>query len=262
MVVLGIDKRVKICYTIHSSIAAYCRTNKKEIMDTFWGTIESMNGWQEAYTLLATLALVVYALLIPIRVTKEIRRRVRRRAKVRSVESTLQALLNELPSLRRDLVNIRSAIRDEPLTALVRFFNVISPWYDRELNQFVDDLHDVKDARFDFFLTPLTVLVKHFYSAGRNQYGWNRTAIGQLVTDNDVYIGNIHGLWTHPVSAWKSVKNEPKGSWGFSDEYFRTRNAYDVIADAATDFMSAHIDSMINLIDVLTRRDNQSLHAA
>jgi hypothetical protein len=73
----------------------------------------------------------------------------------------------------------------------------------------------------------------------------------ETVTAEKVYLGNIWGLFTHPVSFWKQGKDEKKGGWGFSN--MEHLSPYDVVSNQAASFMYSHIPPMIAIIDKLER---------
>jgi len=101
----------------------------------------------------------------------------------------------------------------------------------------------------------LTALQIRFRNAGRDEYGMNRTKKGEVVTTNKVFLGNIYGLFTLPISDWDKCKHERKGLWkggnwdGHPD--VENRNAYDVVSMQAQRFMRSHVSPMVNLIESL-----------
>jgi hypothetical protein len=48
-----------------------------------------------------------------------------------------------------------------------------------------------------------------------------------IVTEDNIKLGNTYGLWSEPVSYWKTQINEPKGVLGYAS--VSHLNAYDVI---------------------------------
>ena len=54
----------------------------------------------------------------------------------------------------------------------------------------------------------LEVLRRELSKCGRDDFGWNRTSIGQQVTENDVFLGNTHGLFTKTIYEWKTASKE------------------------------------------------------
>lgn len=53
-------------------------------------------------------------------------------------------------------------------------------------------------------------LSKHIKNAGRNPYGWVRAERGQPVTADNVYLGDVFGLWTKPMRTFMEM---PKDEW-------------------------------------------------
>lgn len=155
--------------------------------------------------------------------------------------------LAPLKAIYRDLFHLRGNLSvgvmnsySNPLDRLVYFFDVVSKWHDRGIGEIIQGLEQA-GPRYAKFLESVKTLQAHFDNAGRNQFGWNRTEEGEKVTADKVFLGNIWGLWTKPVSFWKDLKDEPKGGWGHSGEVWKTLNAYDVVCQQAADFMNSHI---------------------
>jgi hypothetical protein len=75
-----------------------------------------------------------------------------------------------------------------------------------------------------------------FYNTNQDNLDYSKYALlhqtfGEIVTlkldENTLKLGNIWGLWTFPVSYWKSKKDQPKGELGFT--MWDHCNAYDVV---------------------------------
>lgn len=214
----------------------------------------NMNGFEVVYTILASTFLAGYLMLLPYRMYTHVRGHLNRRARFRSAEHTLMALINHLPSLRDGLDRV-ARMNDEPLARLIEFFNVVSPWHDREIGGIIAELKETGNGQYDQVLESLTSLNHHIHACGRREYGWNRTKPGELVTLNTVWLGDIYGLWTKQASFWLSRKDEPKGGWSHYDpnQYFKVRNSYDVIADHVSRFMQDHADSMIEIMTAVSQ---------
>ncbi|TSC75385.1 MAG: hypothetical protein G01um101430_480, partial [Parcubacteria group bacterium Gr01-1014_30] len=90
---------------------------------------------------------------------------------------------------------------------------------------------DNRGGEHNEVLEKLRALQKYFENAGRDEYGWNRTKPGETVTADRVFLGNIYGLFTHPVPFWQQKKDEKKGGWGYSG--MEHLNAYDVVSEQA-----------------------------
>lgn len=163
----------------------------------------------------------------------------------------VKALMPELKELRSNLLKSRAA--KEWVEEIVYFFDYVSKWHDREseLKDLVTALKDVNYGQFTEITDKLDTLQAHFINAGRQRFGMNRTKKDETVTADKVFLGNVFGLFTKPVSFWRQKKDEPKGGWGFANmEYL---NSYDVISRQAGAFMSSHIDPMVSIINDLER---------
>jgi hypothetical protein len=162
-------------------------------------------------------------------------------------ERKLAALMPELRQLRQALR--RASESRDPLTEIVYFFDTVSKWHDRGISDLIAAFEKVNYGQYDEVLKKLNTLQRHFVNAGRCEYGWNRTRRGETVTADKVFLGNIYGLFTHPVSFWKQRKDEKKGGWGYPG--MENLNAYDVVSRQAREFMTSHARSMIAIINDL-----------
>lgn len=223
--------------------------------------IDLLNAFFEDYTGLKLILVMfvssvvfTYITLLPFRVAKAVRERNKRRAQTRSLEGSIAALVAELPTLRRRLLEIARDAEGDALSAIVAFFNTTSPWHDRGLYQVVRDMKDLNSPRHASMINPLTELVLQISMTGRVEFGWNRTAPGELVTEDNVYLGDIWGLWTKTVRFWKTRRDDKKGThgWAAPGNYFASRNCYDLVSDQARGFIGDHIPVMVELIDRLT----------
>ncbi|MDP2864371.1 MAG: hypothetical protein Q8N73_01785 [bacterium] len=156
----------------------------------------------------------------------------------------LVTLMPEFRQLCEDLK--RMAESRDSLTDIVHFFDTMSRWHDRGIGDLIAAFEEVNYGQYDEVLEKLRTLQKHFANAGRDEYGWNRTKRGETVTADKVFLGNIYGLFTHPVHFWQQRNDEKKGGWGYSG--MEHLNAYDVVSQQARKFMSSHIIDMVELI--------------
>src|SRR3989344_4054749 len=129
----------------------------------------------------------------------------------------IAALVPEFRSLREDLE--RATKTQNPLHEIVRFFDAVSRWHDREaeISGVIQGFVDVNYGQHDRTIRELHAFMVHCVRAGRDAYGWNRTKWGQQVTSDVVFLGNIYGLFTHPVSFWQTQRCGKKGGWGFPE---------------------------------------------
>lgn len=78
---------------------------------------------------------------------------------------------------------------------LIRFFNIVSFFEDEGMVM----LRDAKLSReFNFVIL----------RCGRNLYGMNRTLKGEEINFDNVWLGDVCGLFTHPAAWW--IKQEDK----------------------------------------------------
>lgn len=159
----------------------------------------------------------------------------------------LRQLLPELEELREDLMKCRR--QEDSFQAIVDFFNAISPWHDRGLDDLIETFRKANNhhGHYDHILRDLKGLQVHLKNAGRDKVGMNRTKPGQDVTPHDVYLGGVSGLWTKSVAHWRSVRDDPLNHPMLEPG----TTIGEVIETQAEGFMLSHIESMIAIIDRL-----------
>ncbi len=115
------------------------------------------------------------------------------------------------------------------------FFNLTSPWHDRGLHGLVAKLQQVNwRGQYDTTIEQLRKLQSLFEQSGRNPYGWNRTKPGEDVTEQNVYLGNVFGIWTLTIAKFREDQNGPKNPWkggGWNCEHLEDKNYFDVVSD-------------------------------
>ncbi|MBS3166744.1 hypothetical protein J4403_00870 [Candidatus Woesearchaeota archaeon] len=84
--------------------------------------------------------------------------------------------------------------KPEPFVGLLELFQITSPLQDL-INQ-VGPLLNKKQGR------KLEFVIREIRKAGRCEYGINRTRPGQDVTPDKVFLGDIYGLFTLPMTKW------------------------------------------------------------
>jgi hypothetical protein len=152
----------------------------------------------------------------------------------------------ELPALIRLSIALGSLPKEhyEPLDRIVALFNLVSPWYDR-LDELRCRLNFSSDTEIG---KKIEELFQQFENVGRCQYGWNRTKKGQIVTHDDVFLGNVYGIWTFNVAQIMGWKNEDKKiTWGY--DFGEPVNVYDIISRwQALPFIRSHSEKIVDLI--------------
>ena len=94
-----------------------------------------------------------------------------------------------------------------PLTDIVSFFNLISKIQDKgEVAQLLSDIQ--KNRPNHAVIVSLENLQKVIIISGRESGGFNRTEPGEVVSAENIFLGNISGIWTKKVSFWKSQKED------------------------------------------------------
>lgn len=139
-------------------------------------------------------------------------------------------LLDDLKNMQqslRMLGNIPNDIRIYDYA--VHFFNIIA--------QFQDKYPDISILKNDKNQDTIEVLQKHLKNAGRNPYGWVRASKGKPVTLDNLYLGDIAGIWTFPAAKFKDMPN---------DKYVQEN-----IQDQLSGFIKSHREPMINLLGKL-----------
>lgn len=77
--------------------------------------------------------------------------------------------------------------KEGALEYTLKFFNVVSEFQDQGRIKFAKNADEIN------FLVART---------GRQGYGWNRTEKGEKVTADNLYLGNVWGLFTHTAKEW------------------------------------------------------------
>ncbi len=103
------------------------------------------------------------------------------------------------------------------LDAIVCYFDVVSKWHDNldeTVRPAMKDLKEVDYGQYTALIGLLQKLANAIVISGRCQHGWNRTKKGQVVLPENVFLGNIYGLLTHPVPYWQGQRHDTnRNSW-------------------------------------------------
>jgi hypothetical protein len=161
----------------------------------------------------------------------------------------LREIMPGLIQLRYDLMAIRERypVFHDDLDALVAFFALTSPWHDRGLQDVIQTFEAANFRnRYARMVEYLERLAGQFQKSGRSPYGINRTAKGQPMTAERIYLGDIYGLFTQSISFWRDQKGAPKGGWGYPG--MDDLNPYDVVSRQAREFMKPHLERICGLI--------------
>ena len=82
------------------------------------------------------------------------------------------------------------------------FFNIIAKFQDSKVLK-PGLLSDAKSAN---------ELIDHINNCGRCEYGWVRSKPGEHITEDNVYLGDVFGIWTNTIKHFKEVANNKNDS--------------------------------------------------
>ncbi len=151
----------------------------------------------------------------------------------RNAESKLQ-LMQNLGELRTNLIELGEIPYGMDIYDYsVKFFDIVAKFQDANI---VSD-----DVRKSFKNDEFNIVMKHVANSGRNQYGWVRAERGQKVTLDNLYLGDIAGIWTFPASKFKAMPD---------DKYVQ-----DNIQNQLRRFITSHRQPMIDAIAKLLGKE-------
>lgn len=171
-----------------------------------------------------------------------------------NIAQELRVIVGELQTLAERIESLLTA--QDRCSALVAFFNLTSPWHDRGLQGIIKRLESVNwRGQYDPTIEQLQVLQDLFQHSGRSPYGWNRTKPGEVVTEHDVYLGNVFGVWTFSIARFRVGQCEPPVSWGgWSCDYLEGKNTFQVVSDyQARPFVQKNGKAIISAIQALKK---------
>lgn len=171
-----------------------------------------------------------------------------------SSEKTIEKIQPQLQSLEAEIKKIEEM--ENKVEAIVKLFQVISPIHDA--GGFSQEIFKLtkhnRSGKLDATIEALKILQSHFRNAGRSEYGMNRTAKGEAVTTEKVFLGNVFGLWTKTAAYWLSEKSkleqflrpdvsknpdQPVSTWYLINDY------------QCGGFVKSHTDGILKNIKVL-----------
>lgn len=171
-----------------------------------------------------------------------------------SPQNDVDAIYKQVTGLIREMEIIQQM--PNKIEAIVRLFQVISPIQDA--GGFSGTLQQIKSKDYGqispIVVEALKALQKHFESAGRCQFGINRTKIGQPVTADDVWLGNVFGLWTKTAAYWLSREEELKKEERLDiskDPNNPATNWYCIHDYSAGNFVDSHIAGILANLKIL-----------
>jgi len=120
-------------------------------------------------------------------------------------KQSLISLVNDLNGI------IRSCEYENCYNKVIQFFNLTSKLDDR-----LHEVYDIPLRGWEFWgikskdrkraETDRAFFTKEVHKAGRDSCGINRTNPGEEVTKNDVFFGDIFGIWTGSVAKFEACK--------------------------------------------------------
>lgn len=148
-----------------------------------------------------------------------------------SQEADLKKDMTDLPVLKKNLEKVKEMT--DPFDQLLYFFQSVSPWQDRFMDRCRSTAYRDPES-----LSSLEVLFLHLYRSGRG--GMNRTKPGEIITPDDIWLGNIYGLFTKNMRHWDQYR--------FSDAK-QDQDSFQITQNQARDFVGSHLTPLIDLID-------------
>lgn len=165
--------------------------------------------------------------------------------KVKEIIVQLEEKLQEIKSM------------DNYILAIVELFNLSSPLQDSNLVWETISFLQEKKRREKKYKKEIEILV-NFYSflhrTGRCYYGMNRTKPGEPVSPDQVWLGDIFGLFTKPASYWLSKEDSLRKNYRpdvSKDQDSPVTNWYLINNYQCETFVKTNIESALNSIKKL-----------
>lgn len=171
-----------------------------------------------------------------------------------SSKRVIENIQPKIQSLEEEMKKI-DAMHNK-VEAIVRLFQVISPIQDA--GGFSQEIFDLKkhnrNGKLNVQIEALVILQTHFHNAGRSEYGINRTAKGEEITTEKVFLGNVFGLWTKTAAYWLSEKSKLEKTFcpDVSKDPEKPASNWYLINDyQCGGFVKSHTDGILEQIQVL-----------
>ncbi len=131
--------------------------------------------------------------------------------KRKEFQDLLDNLNTNLSQLERKIKEIEMI--DNKVLAIIELFRLISPLQDEGgFSQQIEEIKkNNKNGNFDGRIKALEVLNLHIEKAGRG--AMNRTTKGETVSVDNVFLGNLYGLFTHSARYWLNKKKELEATY-------------------------------------------------
>jgi len=159
----------------------------------------------------------------------------------------------ELQSLEEEIKKIDAM--DNKIEAIVRLFQIISPIQDAGgFSQEISILEKRKKVKSSQ-IKALKALQKYFCTSGRAIFGMNRTAVGEKVTAEKVFLGNVFGIFTKSAAYWLSKKSELEKTLRYDISKNPVSNWYLINDYQCGEFVKNHTNGILEQIAVLKAVD-------
>lgn len=129
----------------------------------------------------------------------------------------------------------------------IRFFNITTAFQDKHL---LKDglLHDTES--FDIFK-------KHIHNTGRNMDGWVRSHPGEKVTEDNVFLGNVFGIWTFNIRKFKEFDRRDSKENNKYVQDDRNFTKWSVQIYQLRDYLKSHVQPMQDLIHTMLAKEHE-----
>lgn len=172
------------------------------------------------------------------------------RAKCLQPHREVEEILHKLLDLRSRVALTSAHHHQDPLTAIVAFFNATSIWHDTldQLIMLIDNLKKANYGQYTNLIYHLSCLVTLIKETGRGN-GVNRSQKYEPVNEEHVFLGGTFGMRTFSVQHWRTCKHTPKGCWRGPDG--EKLNAYDVVCTQASLYVEYNVNMLYSTIKSL-----------
>lgn len=170
-----------------------------------------------------------------------------------SSKRVIESIQPKIQNLEKEMREIDAM--ENKVEAIVKLFQIISPIQDA--GGFRWEIFYLKkrnrNGKLNSQIEALEVLQAHFHNAGRSEYGINRTAKGEDVTTEKVFLGNVFGLWTKTAAYWLSEKSRLEKTFrpDVSGREKPVSNWYLINDYQCGGFVKSHTDGILEQIKVL-----------
>ena len=177
------------------------------------------------------------------------------RAIISSPKKDLRKVEKQLLDIKEEMLGIQTMINK--IQAMAELFTIISPLQDkRGFSETILKLRKKNYGQLNLVISAFENLQRHIQLAGRDSCGINRTEIGEPISLQKIFLGNVYGIWTKPASYWlqnqEKFKNEDSGllpKSGCGGEFV---SIWYCINDCqAGDFVKIHTSGIIKNIKII-----------